>query len=450
MGTMSTGSWRPGARRRALSVLVAFGALVMLSTTALASNDPFFSDQWGLSGQPASINGPQAWCASTGGVLVGDIDTGADFGHQDLAGRLVAGARFTSGNGDVNNPDATGQGAVQDDNGHGTMTTGLMVANKDNAIGIAGIAPSSQALVVKVMDSNGSGYTNDVGAGIRWAAAHGARVLNISLGTSVQGVSILPDSNIVSAIQQVSKQGVAVAVSAGNNQVPVPISQYIQIANVALVAGATGPQGELAWYSTTGQGVNIYAPGGDDPNGSPDRTINIVSTYFGNRYAAEQGTSFAAPHVAGTLALLMSHGLSASQARQRILDTAVARQGLPELDAAAALGSSAGCRSAPAASNEGPAPATTPARPGSSARGPAGPGQPGTAAVAAPSPSPSSSVSPSPSPSLQAEPVPSSRALAHDPPPAKKGGSPAPIVAVVMVVGIGLGYGGLRLLQALR
>ncbi|MGI8608072.1 MAG: S8 family serine peptidase, partial [Candidatus Dormibacteria bacterium] len=345
-----------GACARAGTIAVA--GVLLAGGTVLASSDYFFAQQWGLSGSTASINAPQAWCTSTGGALVADVDTGADFSHPDLRGRLVAGARFTSGDGSESPDHSTAN--LADGVGHGTGTTGLMVANKDDGIGIAGVAPRSQALVVKVFDDSGSGNTTDAAAGIRWAADHGARVINISLGADPtgKGISLTPDPAIVSAIQYAAQKHVAVAASAGNNQVQVPVSQYQQIAQVALVVGAIGPQGESAWYTATGVGVNIYAPGGDDPSGNGGTALNVVTPYKGGQWVSWQGTSFASPHVAGTLALLISRGMSAEAARLQIINTAVSRSDpntglqLPELDAAAALGSSGGCSAAPAAVNE--------------------------------------------------------------------------------------------------
>src|SRR5437868_6898237 len=147
---------------RRLAGLAALGAaVVVLAPSALAGisnpNDPYFTarDQWGLAGSPSSINAPPAWCVSTGkGILVADIDSGADFAHPDLAGKLVPGVAFLNGTGQ---PSGSGVAAVQDDNGHGSMTTGLIVADTNNRIGIASVAPDAKALIIKVLDSGGNG-----------------------------------------------------------------------------------------------------------------------------------------------------------------------------------------------------------------------------------------------------------------------------------------------------
>lgn len=136
----------------------------------------------------------------------------------------------------------------------------------------------------------------------------------------------------------------AVALAAGNNSLP--FSDYNSVTDVALVAGALGPDGTVAPYSTGGSGVNIYAPGGDSGQATngPHAKGKVLSTALTNGgYTAEQGTSFAAPHVAGVLALLLACGLNAAQARQRIIATARKSGGVPRLDAAAAVRGAGHC-----------------------------------------------------------------------------------------------------------
>ena len=338
-----------GRGRRVTGRKAAFGLgtalllwLALTPLTALATNDPGFNEQWALTGGPASINAPQAWCASSGvGVLVADVDTGADFGHPDLAGKLTPGAAFLSGNGTQS---GSGAAAVQDGNGHGSMTTGLIAASTGNSAGIAAVAPGSHALIIKVLDNSGSGSANDVAAGIHYAVDAGARVVNLSIGSDLPVLAnLLSGSPVPSAIDYAYQHGSMVAAAAGNTSYA--SSDYAGIASEALVVGALDRNGNRASYSTAG---NIYAPGGDAGGGTPTSYTSMLSTFTGGGYAAGDGTSFAAPEAAGTLALLMAQGYSATDARQRILSTTANRNGLPELDAAAALGSSAGCPGTPA------------------------------------------------------------------------------------------------------
>jgi subtilisin family serine protease len=409
---------------------LAVAALALLPTLAAAAtsfpNDPFFNngDQWALTGATASINAPTAWCASTGaGVLVADIDTGADFGHPDLQGKITAGAAFLNGDGSVS---GSGQGAVQDGFGHGTMTTGIIAAQTNNGQGIAAVAPDARALIVKVLDNSGQGYDVDVAAGIRWAADNGARVINLSLGPEIPGLSATSvTSNIPGAIQYAYGRGVAIALAAGNNGLP--LDQYL--GGSALVVGALDSGANPTSYSNA---ASIYAPGG---SGNSVQT-SIVSTYIGGQYAYGNGTSFATPQVAGVLAQLMARGLSNGQAYNAITSSAVQRNGAPDLDAARALGASGTCGSpaaTPTASNP-PAPAAPGSSGGGGTKGPGGGGktQPSASAGAAGSAgTPDPLTSPS---SSQRSPL--SGVLSPQGTPDSPGAPVHPLVLVAVMVGV--------------
>jgi subtilisin family serine protease len=348
-------------KRTAISLAAAAAALVANLTGAAAAtsypNDYFFveGDQWALTGSAASIHAPAAWCASTGaGIVVADVDTGANFGHPDLAGKLIAGAQFLGGTApDSAHPTGTGQAAVQDDNGHGSMTTGIMVADTANGQGVAAVAPDARALIVKVLDSSGSGYSNDVANGIRWAADHGANVINLSIGpgdvtinTPRGSASVGPPDTgtaITNAVSYAASKGVAVAVASGNSAMPSASYLTMEQQGIALVVGATGPDGHIASYSNYGYGVSVYAPGGDAPSQAGASVQNmVVSTGLTHQYPEYligEGTSFAAPQVGGVLAQLMATGRSAKQAMSAVLNSSgTTADGGAQLDAAAALG----------------------------------------------------------------------------------------------------------------
>jgi subtilisin family serine protease len=356
---------RASARRGFVALSALAAALIPAAALAVSAspNDPYFPVQWALHGSAASTSANQAWCASTGnGVVVADIDTGVDFGHPDLGSALVAGAAFTSGNANPGtpsspgtpNPDATGENAVTDDYGHGTMTTGIVVAATGNGTGIAGEAPGARALVMKVFSNKGgtsgySAYTSDVESAIVWSVQHGARVINLSLGPSVPLVSTALGDQMPGFVQWASQHGAAVAIAAGNTYIPA--ADYLGISKYALVVGALGPSGAVASYSQHGVGVNIYAPGGDGPGGHPGSdVISTFPTYplpqanqplspnVAPGYAAYDGTSFATPYTAGVLALLMARGYSADEARSRVVQVARTVGGNPVVDAPAAVG----------------------------------------------------------------------------------------------------------------
>lgn len=439
-------------------------AAVPLSALALTSNpdDQFYraGDQWALSGNASSTNAPAAWCATTGaGILIADIDTGADFSNPDLAGKLVRGANFTSGNANPG-PDPTPDNLpVDDDYGHGTLTAGIMVADTDNGIGIASEAPGAKVLVIKVFSQKGgsngySAYGSDVAAGIYWAVEHGARAINLSLGPTVPEVLPgLTGDPIPAAIQWAWNQDVAVAIAAGNGLADAGVTppdqpaSYTGLAGYALVVGAMGPGGTRASYSQSGAGVNIFAPGGDGPGGDP--SLDVLSTAMpqaaplganyaagpGGNYGAYDGTSFATPYATGTLALLLARGLDAHAAHARVLGTAKNVGGFPVLDAASAVG---GCAAPSAGGGESSGGG------GGSAGGTSqAPLAAGPAPAAAHSPAGSEASSPSPATAAAEAAAPAGaqgapRAVAH----ARSSGSVPGLIGLLVLAGAGVAGGG--------
>ena len=435
-------------RRGLAGAAAAAGCLIAAATPALASNDPLFAQQWALTGSPASVNAPQAWCASLGdGMIIADVDSGADVSHPDFRGRIIGTARFTSGDGNSHGTDVT------DDVGHGTMTLGLMAGGKDDGVTIAGMAPHARLLVAKALVSDGkgggTGNSNDVAAAVDWAVSQHANVINLSLGSNEVVSQVGALDPLGPAITRAEKAGVAVAVAAGNNGLPV--GSYAN--SGALIVGALARSGAIASYSDSLVGVNIYAPGGDfnAQNRGDDPATAITSDAPGG-YGIGVGTSFAAPHVSGTLALLMAHGYSAQAAQARIKATQNATTS--GMDAAAALGTTSGCAGAPPTTNDKPAPTGSGTNRPSSGHAAAPAAPPPAAAGATPSPSPSTSASPSSSPSSSAgqagDSNPSPRVLAHPPNTGGGGSTPIPLVAAGVVVGAGAGYAALKFLASLR
>ncbi len=146
-----------------------------------------------------------------------------DLGHADLQGKLVSGATFigcnpSCGNGDWRGPD----GVAQPSDNHGTHVSGIAAAATNNGIGIAGVAPDASIMPVKVLE-DGSGSFEDIANGVRWAADHGADVVNMSLG-GLQGTQVLSltglESSLQDAILYARGKGVAIIAAAGNDSVP--------------------------------------------------------------------------------------------------------------------------------------------------------------------------------------------------------------------------------------
>jgi subtilisin family serine protease len=303
-----------------LVVVVAAALLALVALPAQASDDALFPEQWALQ----KIGAPAAWASTTGaGVRIGIVDTGVDLTHEDLAGKVVADTDCVGSHGDP----ATCAGSGQDDQGHGTHVAGIAAAIKDNHVGIAGVAPAAQLVVAKVLGATGSGSTDDINAGIRWVVDHGARVVNLSLGDPDFVLTSLHGTPLSEGIEYAWSHGAIPVVAAGNTNPDglglLGSSDYGALD--AVVVGATGPSDQIAPYSSPLGNAKwaIVAPGGLG-GGTP--ATDILSTIWKkgarNQYAALAGTSMAAPHVTGALALLLAEGYGPQGAVDRLLATA--------------------------------------------------------------------------------------------------------------------------------
>jgi thermitase len=305
--------------------------LAPAQATPATPNDPAFALQWNLK----MIGAPAAWqvpLATGAGVTIAIVDSGVDLGHEDLSGKIVGHVDC------IEQPCTPGDTAGQDDYGHGTHVAGIAAAATDNGRGVAGTAPDASILDVKVLDSDGSGTADDVAAGITYAVDHGAKVINLSLGNVSQ--SIL-GSAFQDALDYAFDQGAVPVIAAGNDFVlPSGSAQH------AIVVGALNRQGVKATYSNIGSAQwVIMAPGGDlgeTDSSCESAPVGVLSTYPG-KYACLAGTSMAAPHVSGALAVLLGTGLTAQQAVDRLLSTTrplptTSVDGAGALDLAAAVG----------------------------------------------------------------------------------------------------------------
>jgi thermitase len=275
-------------------------AATLIVSPALASNDPYFKDQWGMQ----KIKAEEAWSISGGsGVTIAVIDTGATLTHEDLGPKLVEGKDFVDGGtpDDVTGGPADG---CSGNPGHGTHVAGIAAAATNNSRGVAGVAPSARIMPVRVLDQRGCGSLEDVTDGIRWAADHGAHVINLSLGED-EVFRYLLGSALEEAVEYAWNRGVVSAIAAGNSTLP---SGYFDIH--ALIVGATTQSDGQATFSNFGEAQwSISAPGS-----------SIFSTLPGG-YNYLSGTSMAAPHVAGAAAVLRCLGLNKQQTVDRILNT---------------------------------------------------------------------------------------------------------------------------------
>jgi len=247
-------------------------------------NDPEYTKQWNL----RSINMEQAWDDSKGDdVVVAVIDTGVTVVPDMKQTKFVSGYDFVN--------DRT---EAIDDVGHGTHVAGTIAQSTNNGYGVAGVAYKATIMPIKVLGADGGGTIADIAEGIRFAADNGAGVINMSLGGG--GESQL----MMDAINYAHDKGVVIVAAAGNsneNASSYP-ARYPHVIGVS----ATDSAGEKAPYSNYGAGVDISAPGGSDSGKIIQNTIDPATgeTVF----EGFQGTSMAAPHVAGVAALIKAAG----------------------------------------------------------------------------------------------------------------------------------------------
>ena len=295
----------PGTEGAAAARIVARGGALAVEPDrvrelARVPNDPGYVDQWAHT----MSRTPTAWDITTGdaAVTVAVLDTGVDGDHVDLAENLVEQVDLSSGRARVR---PLGSDNDTCDVGHGTFVAGIVGAAGDNATGIAGVAwdvsivdvaLTSRASRCGILDSAiiaGLDYVTDE------SRVDGpVDIVNLSLG----GIAESCPTSLQSALDDAREAGTFVIAAAGNEQglVDDPISIPASCDGV-LSVGAVGQGGEVASYSNINDHVDIAAPGGDSAVGR-----GIVSTAAGGDYDEFEGTSFAAPYVAGVAALLRS------------------------------------------------------------------------------------------------------------------------------------------------
>jgi serine protease len=300
--------------RRLLAVACSVVAMVAAMTgTASATNDTYFARQWALD----QIHAAQAWTRSTGaGITIGIVDTGVDLNHPDLVGKIAATADC------VGHPCTVGGG--QDTHGHGTIVSGIAAASTGNGRGIAGVAPDARLAVAKVLNSNGEGRVDDINNGIRWVVDNGAKVVNLSLGDPNFQVSSVLGSPLRSGIEYAWSRGAVPVLASGNYAAAGDLGTENYGNLDALVVGATDKSGNVPSYSSAAGNAKwgLVAPGGSGTGGADE---NVISTFpvgtNGTGYASAAGTSMAAPHVSGAIALLLAQGLTPTAAVNRLLST---------------------------------------------------------------------------------------------------------------------------------
>lgn len=266
-------------------------------------NDPRYSELYGMQ----KIQAPTAWDTTTGSssIVVGVIDTGVDYNHEDLAANMWVNAGETPGNGidddgngwrdDVHGADCiNNDGDPMDDHGHGTHVSGTIGAVGNNLTGVVGVNWDVGIMALKFLGANGSGSTSNAIECLDYAIANGAHLTNNSWGGGGFSTAL---RDAITRAQLDNQLFVAAAGNSGTNNDTSPHfpSSYPQD-NVIAVA-ATDVDDNLASFSNFGEAsVDLAAPG-----------VAILSTTRNNSYASSSGTSMATPHVTGAAALLLAN-----------------------------------------------------------------------------------------------------------------------------------------------
>lgn len=333
--------------------------VVAHTTAAFLPDDPgrgvkpgrWAAVQWNFAG-PAGVNAPDAWghLIAAGhpgakGVKIAVLDTGVayrTFGKTPASPDL-AGTHFIKGY------DFIGHDPYANDrNGHGTHVASTIAESTNNAVGLTGLAYGASIMPIKVLDDDGEGDAAVIAKGVRYAADHGVKVINLSLEFSSDvGWEQIPE--LIDAIAYARHEG-AVVVAASGNESDTVVAYPARNNNVISV-GSTTEHGCLSDFSNQGRGLDLVAPGGGSdapladagcaPNGKAGRNIaqmtliGVHHTKFGIP-RGYQGTSMAVPHVSATAALVIASGIlgpdPTPDAVERRLETTARDLGPPGYD----------------------------------------------------------------------------------------------------------------------
>ncbi len=266
---------------------IAFVEKNFVAQANLVPNDPNFANQWHLQ----KVSAPAAWDLTTGSssVKVAVIDSGVDPSHPDLMNKLVPGYNFLGGS----------TSDTHDVYGHGTAVAGVIGADTNSGIGVAGLGWNTSIMPLVVVSSSNIATYADIASAINYAADHGARVINMSLGGTTYS------STLQSAVDYAWSKGVVVVAAAGNNSSSAGF--YPAALNNVVAVSATESNDTLSSFSNYGSWIAVSAPGN-----------YIYTTVNGGGYGNWQGTSFASPQVAALAALLFAKNPSLSN--QQVVD----------------------------------------------------------------------------------------------------------------------------------
>lgn len=264
---------------------------MIVARALFTPNDPKYGEQWHMT----RVGAERAWEFGCGeGVTVAVVDTG--IACYDQSGFMKG--TDLSGTACVDGYNFVGKNEIAaDDQGHGTHVAGTIAQTTNNGVGVAGLSHCAKLMPVKVLSKQGWGTMADVAEGIRWAADHGAQVINLSLGAPVK-------SKVVeNAVKHAYAKGVTVVAAAGNSGRSVG---YPAAYHEAIAVSATDRNDNLAWFSSRGPEVTIAAPG----VAVTQQTICDAGKNKCEQWGVFNGTSMASPHVAAAAALLVGQGIT--------------------------------------------------------------------------------------------------------------------------------------------
>lgn len=307
-------------------------------------NDRYWGYQWG----PRNIGVPGAWWQGTGdGVVIGVADTG-QINHPDLNQRTVRGYDFLSdlyhsrdGNGRDSNPQDMGDWSTGRANWwHGAHVAGIAAAHTNNGTGITGVAPDARIQHARVLGADGRGYVSDIADGVMWSAGIAipgvprnttpAKVVNLSEAWDATSCAPVMQN----AVNRMHQIGVPLVVAAGNAGKSANLASPANCGG-AIVVGATSSHNRITGYSNWGPMVDVVAPGGDT-NAQIWSTVNTGKFSLGSpTYGDLSGTSMAAPHVSGVIALMKERNpnLGVESIRNALRNTGVNVNGYRKVDA---------------------------------------------------------------------------------------------------------------------
>lgn len=272
-------------------------------------DDPYFLDgqQWDME----AIDMKKAWDIerSNESTVVAVVDTGVDYNHPDLAGKVIKGKNYIN---DSDDP--------LDDHGHGTHVAGTIAAITNNGIGISSVSWGAKILAVKACDNNGDCLTSNVVKGVAYALSQNVKIINISIA----GVGSCKRENFFSGdrvyedvIKEAQKKGAIIVVAAGNHNQDASL-EVPGACDGVITVGATN-RSNTRWVNNELSGSNFGSKVDIAGPGAP-----ILSTSTDNGYTIRNGTSMATPHVSGVAALLLSlnKNLTADQLKECLIDGA--------------------------------------------------------------------------------------------------------------------------------